>query len=102
MASRMLRHDCDRPKFIHDGKLVEMTGSHRKRQRSRRFIMVQRWRWMAIFLVVCSFGWLALPRSSKIAPWQRASSDSKPGANAFINPPSETKRILAREANRKR
>jgi hypothetical protein len=56
---------------------------------------------MAIFLVVCFFGWLALPHSSRISPWKRASSDSKPGANAFIIPPTETKGILPPEANRK-
>jgi hypothetical protein len=56
---------------------------------------------MAIFLVVCFFGWLALPHSSRISPWKRASSDSEPGANAFIIPPTETKGILPPEANRK-
>jgi len=55
---------------------------------------------MTIFLVVCFFGWLALPRSSKIAPWQRAPSDSESRANAFIKPPSETKGVLTSEANR--
>ena len=77
-----------------------MKGSHRKRRRSRRFIVVRRWLWMTIFLVVCFFGWLALPRSSKIAPWQRAPSDSESRANAFIKPPSETKGVLTSEANR--
>src|SRR5712664_2708415 len=77
-----------------------MIGRHRKRRRSRRFIVVRRWLWMTIFLVVCFFGWLALPRSSKMAAWQRASSDSESGANAFIKPPSETKGVLALEANR--
>ena len=79
-----------------------MRGSHRERRRSRRFIVVRRLQWMAIFLVVCFFAWLGLPRSSKIAPWQRASSNIKPGANAFINPPTETKGVLPLEANRKR
>jgi hypothetical protein len=78
-----------------------MIGRHRKRRRSRRIIMVRRWLWMAIILVVCLLGWLALPRSSKIAAWQRASSDSESGENSFINPPSETKRSLDLEANRR-
>src|SRR6266436_2216682 len=102
MASRMLRHVCNRPMFIQGGRGVEMRGSHRERRRSRRFIVVRRLQWMAIFLVVCFFAWLGLPRSSKIAPWQRASSNIKPGANAFINPPTETKGVLPLEANRKR
>jgi len=64
--------------------------------------MVRRLQWIAILLVVCFFGWLALPRSSKIAPWQRASSNIKLGANAIINPPTETKGVFPLEANRKR
>ncbi len=79
-----------------------MSVSHRKRRRSRRFNVVRRWRWIAIFLVVCFFAWLALPRSSKIVPWQRASSDSNLGANAFIDPRTETKGVLYLEANRNR
>jgi hypothetical protein len=72
-----------------------------KRRRSRRFIVVRLWRWMATFLVVCLFGWLALPHSSKIAVWQRAFSDSESGRKAFINHPPEAKGVLALEANRK-
>ena len=64
--------------------------------------MVRRLQWIAILLVVCFFGWLALPRTSKIAPWQRASLNSSPGTNAFISPPTETKGVLPLEANRKR
>src|SRR6267378_310279 len=90
------------PKFIQGGRGVEMRGSHRERRRSRWFIMVRRLQWIAILLVVCFFGWLALPRSSKIAPWQRASSNIKLGANAIINPPTETKGVFPLEANRKR
>lgn len=79
-----------------------MSGSQRKRRRSRRFIVVRRLRWMAIFLMVCSFGWLVLPRVAKISLWQRAFSHSKLGANAFLNPPTDTKGVLSPEANRKR
>jgi hypothetical protein len=38
-----------------------MIGRHRERRRSRRFIVVRRLQWIAILLVVCFFGWLALP-----------------------------------------
>jgi hypothetical protein len=79
-----------------------MSGNQRMRRKSRRFIAVRRLQWIAIFLVVCSFGWLVLPRSAKISLWKRASSNSKPGANAFINPPSETNGVLTPEASRKR
>jgi len=64
--------------------------------------VVRRLQWIAILLVVCFFGWLALPRTSKIAPWQRASSNSKPAANTFVNSLTETKGVLPVEANRKR
>jgi hypothetical protein len=97
----MLLHAGNQPKLIHGGSGVEMSGRHGKRRRSRRCVVVRRWRWMAILLAVCSFGWLALLRISKMATWQRASSGSESGAKALINPPSETKTALALEANRK-
>src|SRR5882762_2263485 len=67
MASRMLRHVCNRPKFIQGGRGVEVRGRHRERRRSRWFIMVRRLQWIAILLVVCFFGWLALPRIARVS-----------------------------------
>ena len=54
------------PKFIQGGRGVEMRGSHRERRRSRRFIVVRHLQWIAILLVVCFFGWLALPRIAHV------------------------------------